>query len=86
MILNIALLSVVILNQTSMNICSSRSLINTEYLVDFTIHEVEDNYVEDNLAIDNNTSFHPLLKQSLLRSLCLNAISGISLTVWQPPE
>ena len=83
-IFSIALMSV-IFSQTSMNICCLHSSFNTEYFCDSSI-QVEDNYEEDNLTIDNNTSFHPILMQYLSGTLSPYSISGISRSVWQPPE
>ena len=84
-ILNIALMSVIFLSQTSMNICCLHSSFNIEYFCDSSI-QVEDNYEEDNFTIDNNTSFHPLLMEYLSNALNPYSISGISSSVWQPPE
>jgi hypothetical protein len=85
-IFNIALMSVILLTQTTMNICSLHSLTNAEYVVEATIYVVEDSHEEDNLSINNNTACHPTLRQYRSNSLSPYAISGISPSVWQPPE
>jgi hypothetical protein len=79
-------MSVLILSQTAMNVWNLHSTINTEYLVDSAIHVVEDNHEEDNLSIENNTDYNSAIKQNLSSSICLCPISGISPSIWQPPE
>jgi hypothetical protein len=85
-ILTFVFLSILILSQAVMNLWNLHSSINTEYLVDSAIHVVEDNHEEDNLSIENNTDYNSAIKQNLSSSICLCSISGISPSIWQPPE
>lgn len=85
-IFNIALMSVILVNHTVLNISYLPSLIDAEYLVCSTIHVIEDNFEEDNLSVDDDTAYNPTLRKNLSSSLSPYAISGISPSVWQPPE
>ena len=85
-ILTFVFMSVLLLSQAAMNLWNLHSSINTEYLVDSVIHVVEDNHEEDNLSIENNTDYNSKLKQNLSCCLRLCTISGISPSIWQPPE
>ena len=85
-ILYIGLISVICLNLTVLNLSNLSSLINTEYLVESNIHLVEDNNEEDNLSIEDNTDYTSILNKNLSSLLHLCTISGISPSIWQPPE
>jgi hypothetical protein len=79
-------MSVLLLSNTAMNIWNLHSPVNTEYLVDSTIHMTEENHEEDNLSIGDSTDYCLTEIQSLPGSQCPYIISGISPSVWQPPE
>lgn len=83
-IFSIALMSV-IFSQTTMNLCTLCSLINTENVVDSFI-QIEDSCEEDSFTINTNTPFHTALRERLSSKLSPYSISGILLSVWQPPE
>jgi hypothetical protein len=83
-IFSIALLSV-IFSQTTLNLCTLCSLINTENVVDSFI-QIEDSSEEDSFTINTNTPFHSTLRECFSSKLSPDSISGISLSVWQPPE
>jgi hypothetical protein len=85
-ILNIGLISVICFNHRELNLSNLSSFINTEYLVESNIHLVDDNYEEDNLSIENGKDYKQALKQNLSSLLRLCTISGISKSIWQPPE
>ncbi len=85
-ILTFVFLSVLLLSQAALNQLNFFSSIDTEYLTDSAIHVVEDNHEEDNLTIENNTDYNLTLKQTLSGWKHLYIISGISQSIWQPPE
>jgi hypothetical protein len=84
--LTFVFMSVLILSQTAMNVWNLHSSINTEYFVDYTFHVVGENHEEDNLSLENSTDYNSTLRQNLpsLPGFC--TISGISPSIWQPPE
>ena len=85
-LLTFVFLSVLLLSQAAMNQWNLHSLINTEYLTDSAIHLVEENHEDEILSIGNNTDYCVIINQNLSKSRNLNVISGISPSVWQPPE
>ena len=79
-------MSVLLLSNTAMNIWNLHSHVNTEYLVDSTIHMTEENHEEDNLSIGDSTDYCLAKIHSLHSSQYPYIISGISPSIWQPPE
>jgi hypothetical protein len=86
LIFNIALMSVILLNQTAMNLYNFHSLINNEYLVDSTIQVVEENHEEDSFTTDNLSPHNLAAYHVLACTQGPSALTGIPHSVWQPPE
>ena len=85
-ILTFVFISVLLLSHAAMNIGNLHPSINIEFLVDSAIHVVEENHEDEILSIGNNTDYCVIINQNLSKSRNLNVISGISPSVWQPPE
>ena len=83
-ILQIALMSVVFINQTSINIYSLHPVIHIESVLDSSV-QLEDNCEEDIISNSNANSFHLILQDNLSGALSPFTVS-ISQFVWQPPE
>jgi hypothetical protein len=85
-IINIALMSGILLNQMVMDLSNFPLLIHTECLVDPFIHIVADNHEEDNLPIEYSANYCFTVQQNISSSPGPYIISGISPSVWRPPE
>lgn len=83
-ILFLALLSVVLHSQTTMNIHPVHSLINSENAMDPCV-EIEDNCEEDIISNNIGSLFHLSLEENLSRTVSAYPVK-IALFIWQPPE
>lgn len=84
LILFLALLSVIIQNQATMNIYPLHSLITTENSMDPCV-EIEDNCEEDIISNNIGSLFHLSLEENLSRTWSQYTVK-IARLIWQPPE
>ncbi len=79
-------MSVVLLNQTLMNFNNLPTLINSGCSVDYAIQVTEDSHEDDNFSFGSATNYCLTINQNLPGSRGPYIISGISPSIWQPPE
>jgi len=85
-IFSVVFMSVMLLRHAAINLWNLHSPVIIEYLVDSPIHMTEENHEEDNPSIGDSTDYCLTKIKSLPSSQCPYIISGISPSIWQPPE